>query len=315
MLKKTIVMASLLAGFNAYALDSALNTQAGITGEQPRLLVAGETKTPPDLSSLLSGQIKGSQLEKEGGIPLIRAEAIKEAAASLGARDGMAKVLDEVAVALKKQASLLDAQYDFSKLALSIPKDPSRALGRANPYQENGEFGMILPPVVLTGADADSFPSEDEMRIADQTYKVYAKSRLIPVDKATGYPVVPNWRDYLIFSFPEIQLPHESLLPRTEQERALWDEWVKKGWADGQRLGRTMFNDGFARLRRDFNGMLNYRLAYGEGMITRPQVAGVNMGVTGGGSEMRINDRVVRITDHSAFITDKTLWAPNSEKK
>ena len=316
MLKITALAAALAGSFAAVAADSPVNGQSAITGEAPKMFVAGQTEAPMELQDLMSDKIKGSKLDKVGDIPLIRAEAIKEAAASLGARDGMAKMLHDLATVIeKKHGRTLDAQFDFVKLALSVPVEPGKPMDPANPYAGNGEFGMILPPVILEGRDADSFPNEDEMRISDKIYKIHAKARLVPVDKQTSRPVVPNWRDYLIFTFPEIQLPHESLLPRNAQEKALWDEWVKKGWLDGQKQAQTMFKDGFARLKRDYNGMLNYKLAYVEGKVTRPMVAGVKMGVTGGASEMRINDRVVRITDHSSFVTDPAKWTGGAETK
>lgn len=271
-------------------------------------VIAGEGVAPPTLDSLMADQIKPAKVDEMAKIPTIRADALKETAASLGARAGLAHWLHEMALTLKRNEKSL-AIYDFEKLALSIPVKSGMPMTPPDPKNGNGEYAMILPPVLLDGRDADSFPNEDEMRIADRIYQIQAKARLIPVDKASGKPVVPQWQDYLTFSFEKPQMPHPSLLPKNDAEKTLWNEWVKKGWAEGVDQGKDIFDAGFARLNRDFGGMLKYRLAYAQGLITRPLVAGQNMGVTGGGSQMRVNDRVVRITDHSSLVADPSKWA------
>ena len=309
-IKKIVLL--ILAGFaitNANAKESPLSDN--MVNETPKVFIAGETEQPPNLNQLMN--TNGSKFARADEIPLIRAEAIKEAAASLGARGGLARKLHEISEILNAKKDVLDRQFDFAKLTLSIAMEKGKPLTHPDPKNGNGEYAMILPPVVVTGVDADSFPNEDEMRIADRTYKIINKAKIVPVDKQTKLPVVPNWRNYLIFSFTEIQKPHESLLPRNESEKRLWDEWVKKGWDDGYKLGDRMFKDGYAKLRRDFAGMEEYHLAYSEGKISRPQVAQLFMGITGGGTELRENDRVVRITDHSSFETNSDKWI-NSAK-
>ncbi len=275
--------------------------------------IAGQGAAPLGLAAIMADQIKPAKLDELAKIPTIRAEAIQEAAASLGARSGLARWLHDMAVALEKNEKHLQI-YDFEKLALSVPVNSGMPMTPPNPKTGNGEYAMMLPPVLLEGRDADSFPNADEMRIADRLYKIHAKARLIPVDKASGKPAVPHWRDYLTFSFERPQMPHASLLPKNEAEKTLWNEWVKKGWAEGVEQGKGMFDAGFARLERDFHGMLKYRLAYAQGVITRPLVAGQKMGVTGGGAEMRVNDRIVRITDHSSLVADPGKWSENEPK-
>lgn len=275
--------------------------------------IAGQGKAPMGLNELMADQIKPAKLDELAKIPTIRAEAIQEAAASLGARAGMARWLHDMAVALEKHEHSLKI-YDFEKLALSVPVNSGRPMTPPNPKTGNGEYAMILPPVLLEGRDADSFLSPDEMRIADRFYKIHAKARLIPVDKASGKPAVPHWRDYLTFAFEHPSMPHASLLPKNDAEKTLWNEWVKKGWDEGVEQGKSMFDAGFARLERDFHGMLKYRLAYAQGVITRPLVAGQKLGVTGGGMEMWVGDRIVRITDHSSLVADQARWIEKEPK-
>ena len=303
------------ACFVVSGLASAQSVINGLDWQEPKVVLPGQTQVPT-LGALLSDQVRvadsapGTVMD----VPTIRGQAIQEAAASLGARAGLARGLSDLDAALKKQIAVMDSSYNFSALALSIPMKPGLPATFPNPKTGNGEFAMVLPPVIIEGRDSDSFPNDDEMRIADRVYKIYNKARLIPVDKASGHPVVPDWRDYLVFSFQEVQMPHQTLLPRNDAEKRLWDEWVKKGWNEGMLQSKQLFDGGWARLNRDFKGMLNYRLAYSQGLVTRPQVAGVNMGVTGGGTEMRVNDRTVRITDHSSLVPDTGRWSTTIPK-
>lgn len=313
--KKIKMVGTMLA---ALALCGAAHAQGVIGGlgwDAPKVVLPGQGAAPPTLSAIMADRVKPSTGTQGGAeVPTIRGQAIQEAAASLGARAGLANGLSDFDAALRRQTTILDASYNFAALALSVPMRQGLPATAPNPYTGNGEYAMILPPVIVEGRDSDSVPSEDEMRIADRVYKIYNKARLIPVDKVSGHPAVPDWRDYLVLSFQEVQMPHPILLPQNDAEKAIWDEWVKRGWDEGLVQAKQLVDGGWARLNRDFKGMLNYRLAYSQGLVTRPQVAGVNMGITGGGTEMRLNDRTVKITDHSSLVPDTSRWSTLNPK-
>lgn len=305
---KSVVMATLIACLFAGAAHAQVAI-SGLDWQEPKIVVPGQGVAPPSLSAIMAESVRpGQSTPGVAEVPTIRAQALQEAAASLGARAGLARGLSDIDASLKRQVATLDRVFNFSSLVLSVPMRAGLPATYPDP-KKNGEYAMILPPVIVEGLDADSFPSDDEMRIADRVYKIYAKARLVPVDKKTGRPAVPDWRDYLVFSFQEVQMPHTSLLPKTDGEKMLWNEWVQRGWGEGLMQAQQLFDGGWARMNRDFKGMLNYQRAYAQGLASRPQVAGVNMGVTGGGTEMRINDRTVRITDQSALIPDTSRWS------
>lgn len=313
--KKAFGPVMFMAGFALTAAVHAQGVIGGLDWQEPKIVVPGQGVGTPGLSSILADSVRaGAYSAGTAEVPTIRAQAVQEAAASLGTRAGLARGLSDLDSALRKQGAAMDSSYNFSALALSVPMRAGQPATYPAPRTGNGEYAMILPPVIVEGRDSDSFPNDDEMRIAERVYKIHNKARLVPVDKASGRPAVPDWRDYLVFSFQEVQMPHASLMPRNDAEKAIWNEWVKKGWQEGLVQAQQLFDGGWARLNRDYKGMLNYRLAYSQGLVTRPQVAGVNMGVTGGGTEMRINDRTVRITDHSALVPDTTRWSSNNPK-
>lgn len=300
----------LLFSASAFAQNQASNITQGF--EQPKTKIAGlSTEKTPTLNSILADNIQTApSVSAMAEVSVIRAEALQEAAVSLGARAGLAKRLNDIAISIEKQTDIYDKSFNFTRLTIAIPSNEAQPT--TGPKGSNGEIAMLLPPILLDGRDADSVPNEDEMRLADRIYKIHQKSKLVPVDKRTGIPAVPNWRDYLIFSFQEVQMPHHALLPKNDAEKILWNDWVLKGWKEGEKQAEDLFENGFARLKRDFHGMLKARLAFSQGVLTLPMVAGVNMGVTGGGSEMRLNDRVIRITDQSALVPDPKRWTSNN---
>ena len=56
--------------------------------------------------------------------------------------------------------------------------------------------------------------------------------------------------------------------------------------------------------------MVLYRRLLAQGMITSPQVAKAELGVTGNANQIRINDEVMRITAHSALQPNSNKWKP-----
>lgn len=311
---KKIAMAAALLALTAGA-------QAQDNGSQSLMYAANgpgakiQAAEPPTLNVLMADQIKGSSFATAtSSVPTIRAEAIQQAAAGIGARAGMARRLRDYELSLGKIQSQLDADYDFTKLAIPVTVDPAKPAKGANPRKGDGEYAMILPAVLLDGRDSDSAPNEDEMRFADRTYDLHAKERLVPVDKKSGRPVVPTWRDYLVMSYPQVQTPHASMLPQNDAEKALWNAWVQDGWKKGQEQADAMYADANSRLKRDYHGMLKGHQARREGRMTETRVAGLQMGVTGGGKTMRVNDRVIRIVDHSGLVADPKKWNDSPDK-
>jgi defect-in-organelle-trafficking protein DotC len=85
------------------------------------------------------------------------------------------------------------------------------------------------------------------------------------------------------------------LLPKDDKERKAWREWVAEGWRLGVEQADEIFETDTARLLRDFRGIVLYRTLVAEGVISELFLAEANMGVTGGGDEMRVGDRIVRM--------------------
>ena len=69
-----------------------------------------------------------------------------------------------------------------------------------------------------------------------------------------------------------------------------------------------IFTDNLARLKRDYAGMVLYKKLLAQHMVSAPFVARTELGVTGGGSDMRINDQVLRITALPSLQSNSRKW-------
>ena len=83
---------------------------------------------------------------------------------------------------------------------------------------------------------------------------------------------------------------------------------MKLGWEDGYEQAADQFGDNLARLERDFTGMLRYKRLYELGMVTKPKLSRSELGITGGGKEMAIGDRVIKKTQDAQLNPNKNKW-------
>lgn len=211
----------------------------------------------------------------------IRATALKETAMTLGAQGALAWRSQEINKMLELNELSLEKTFNFRQLLL---KD------------------NVLPPVLSEGRNELNIADPNTLRLADHIYKIESPPRFVTAP--------PTWRDYLWTNFGKPEKPDSSLLPKTQDERDLWNEYIKIGWADGVQQANQIFSANLGRLKRDYAGMILYRKLLAENMVTAPFVAKTDMGVTGDENEMRVNDQILRITATSKLITNSHKWKP-----
>lgn len=209
----------------------------------------------------------------------IREMGLKETALSLGAQSGLAARAKLIDNQLVKQARRLDAIYNFNALIL----------------EHN-----VLPPVLLEGQNTLNLANAQSIRISDRTYKVAKQARFITTP--------PNWRQYLWMDFNKPEYPNVTLLPKTREEHELWKHAVEKGWKNGVEQADRILEESVARIKEDFHGMILYRKLLAMNMVSPPFVSHTDLGVTGDGDEMRIDDRVLRITALPALNVNSKEW-------
>lgn len=211
----------------------------------------------------------------------IRYAGIRQAAMSLGARGGLAWQARNLDMALAQEAIFLDQVFDFNQLLL-----------RHN----------VLPPVLAQSDNNLNLDNNDTLRIATKTYRIIRNARFVTAP--------PNWRAYLWMRYPKPNLTDRSLLPQTPAEAQVWNHFLKKGWLKGSQQAINIFTDNLNRMKRDMLGMILYRKLLALHMVSAPFVAKADLGVTGNGSQLRINDQVLRITAQSRLQPNPQKWKP-----
>lgn len=209
----------------------------------------------------------------------LRGKALQDTAMSIGAQGGLAWASDRINVRLDKDKWSLETVYNFNGMMLS-----------------HG----VLPPVLAEGDNSLNLADPNTIRIADKTYKIISQARFATTP--------PNWREYLWMNYTKPELPHKFLLPRNSEEKKVWRKYINVGWDLGIQQAYSIFQQSLARLKRDYKGMILYRKLLQENMVSPPYVSKTELGVTGDGSDMRINDQVLRITELPKLQTDTKGW-------
>lgn len=228
------------------------------------------------------GFVKASSLPAGSSqINPIRLEALKGAAISLGARGALAWRSLQINHTLSQETNYLTHVFDFNQILID---------------------GDVLPPVITQANNSFNLANSDAIRTSSKIYKIVSPARFVTIP--------PSWRGYLYMSFKKPTLPDHSLLPTTRAEAIVWNVYFKQGWKQGLHQANEIFSVNLSRLKRDYMGMVLYRKLLAEHMVNSPYVAHANLGVTGNSKEIRINDRVSRITAHSRLQTNPNKWTP-----
>lgn len=266
---------------NTYIVCSILLVSCTSTGNKSQL--TGDTTSLAGLQAMANS--KQPNLKDQQGISKIRETALKETALSVGAQSGLAWRAKYIDDELVKQTRHLDAIYDFNSLIL-----------------ENN----VLPPVLLEGRNTLNLDDMQTIRISDRTYKVAKQAHFVTTP--------PGWRQYLWMDYSQPERPHISLLPNTKDEKEIWYAYVAKGWQNGVDQANTILEESIARIKEDFTGMILYRKLLAMNMVTPPYVSHTDLGVTGDAEEIRIDDKVLRITALPALNVNSNEWRAALEK-
>jgi defect in organelle trafficking protein DotC len=209
----------------------------------------------------------------------LRIDSLKDSAMTIGAQGGLAWASNQMNTRMDKDSRYLDTIFNFNSMVLS-----------------HG----VMPPVLVQGNFSLNLDDPNTIRVADRTYKI--------VKQAYFATTPPNWREYLRVAYDKPPLPDRTLLPRSEFEQKIWRDGIRDGWAKGIEQAYSIFQQNLARLKRDYYGMVLYRKLLQQKMISPPFVARTELGVTGDGSDMRINDQVLRIVALPRLQTNSRNW-------
>jgi defect-in-organelle-trafficking protein DotC len=256
----------------------------------PKAIVAPKSEDgispPPPVLSDLQDQMQGEEAKADQMGLQIRADAMREAALSYGARGGLAFRTYEIQRRLAEYDTSLSKTYSFARLLIPAAS------------------GMTVEPPVISEADRAVIVKSggQAAATADRVFRINRIARIVTSAR--------SWRLYLERDWGRVEPPPGILLPREDVERAAWREFVKQGWSEGVQQAEETFEADLDRMTADYVGMIRYRELLAQGMVSPPFTLADDRGITGGGSEMRVGDRGLAITGQSQLIPRSNTWTP-----
>lgn len=211
----------------------------------------------------------------------MRAEALKDVAVSLAAQSALHWRSDQINATLTNESKTLDQTYNFDRLLLS---------------------DNVLPPVLSEARQTLNLDGPNTIRLADTTYEITSQAKFVTT--------TPTWRDYLWMDYPQPPKPDAGILPHNSKEIDLWRKYTEEGWNKGLEQANQIYSDNLSRLERDYKGMVLYRTLRAQNIVSAPFVSRTELGVTGGGENMNVNDQVLRITALPALEPNSKRWQP-----
>lgn len=227
---------------------------------------------------------KPKKAEPKEGEDKLRLPAMEETALAYGTRAGLAHETARINKRLEVNANLMTKAYNFQNLMLQGPNNT-----------------MVSPPVIAEAVDAwEAFDAGKTLRVADTVYEI--------IEQARFTPVAPMWQTYLITRFDDAQEPPEALFPQSEAEKDRWNRWIKQGWEKGREQAHEIFRANLDRLNRDFTGMVRYKALLEENKVSAPILTAAQLGTTGTGQDMRVNDNAIRMTAEPQLQVNSKGW-------
>lgn len=215
------------------------------------------------------------------GVNNIRLQGIRESAMSLGARGALAWRANHINATLEHSKAELNRIFNFRAILID---------------------NKILPPILTQNGPSIATTDQSVLRTSQTTYRLIQPARFVTT--------APTWRDYLIMNFKKPSVPDSSLAPKNKAEVQAWNYYLKMGWNQGIEQANAIFSVNLNRLKRDFNGMILYRILLAKNMVLAPHMATADLGITGDSNHIRVGDRIYRITANSSLQTNSQLWSP-----
>ncbi|MCP1551454.1 MULTISPECIES: type IV secretory system conjugative DNA transfer family protein [Methylorubrum] len=171
-------------------------------------------------------------------------KVVQRTARSAGIQDGYRDESSRIAAYLDTPeiAARLDARYPFP--AVMVGPD-------------------IVAPVVSELRDVRQTPTRTLLVTTLGSFEILRDARVAVQP--------PNWRDYLTVT-PAPETKATWTPPKGDVEQANWDVGYKGGLEVGVAQARAAFDDGLARLDRDFSGMRRYQDLAAQGAVSLPIV-------------------------------------------
>jgi defect-in-organelle-trafficking protein DotC len=257
----------LVTGSTPFSNASTVNSDSAYGSLQTDNLNLPTLKSIETLSAPVNAD-KSTLNEKDK----LRVPAMRDQALSYGARAGLSWASQQINNELQADSSQLTKTYDFNAFLI----------------KEAGDVTLLPPVISESDATYEQQNNGNILRVADTYYEIIQQARFAPVS--------PLWYTYLIRKYSVPSPPPTELLPKDDAEREVWKAYVDQGWDQGVQQATDIFKYDLNRLNRDYTGMIRYDSLLAQGKVSEPIVANMDYGVTGSGTDMRVNDRLYRIT-------------------
>jgi defect-in-organelle-trafficking protein DotC len=210
-----------------------------------------------------------------------REQAIVDEALALGVKAGLAWRLSDIERVVNARARDLDTYYNFGPLMVE---------------------SRVVPPVIAQARDLYNQDGDYALRLSGEYNKI--------VSQAKFSSTAPNWRSYLTFVKPVIDMSATAnmLRPKTDDEIRLFQHEVAQGWKQGEEQATRMFEYALDRLNRDYVGMIRYHEFVLQKRITQPVVATSTSAVTQEGSTLVEDETLLRLMNLPGFNANSVHW-------
>lgn len=236
---------------------------------------AGPHKGEPDeLTGLL--ELKGVSSKENTAVRLMRPAAIREAAQLVTFQTAIAWRYKQLVAATEGHGAIMDTAFDFSPLVMT-----------------QGD-ALIMPPLLTRAGASMRIENSGSATAAETTYELLEPARYIAT--------VPNWREFLMVDgFPEPEKPNPAVLPKNDEERAIWRAAVREAWSQGLAEADQLYADNVARMVRNYRGVMLYHLLTAQHLLSRVATASADLGMHTSDNKLNIGQKVYRITAPSMF--------------
>jgi hypothetical protein len=250
-----------------------------IVATLPKDQTTGPRKDEPsELAEIL--EMESGYPAKDGSVALMRPNAIREAAQLVAFQTAIAYRYKELLAATEKHAAIMDTAFNFSPLLMT-----------------QGE-ALILPPVLARAGASMRIESPETATTAQTSYEILSPAQYIAA--------APNWREFLMAnSFPQPEKPNPAVMPKNDEERAIWRAAAREAWARGLAEADELYADNVSRMVRQYRGVMLYHLLTAQHLLSQVNAASANLGMktSSDGEKLNIGQKVYRITAPSMFVT------------
>lgn len=274
------------ADADAMAVDDLTPAGADFSGTVAPPIAVGVTDYGADGNKQLDGLAKLRRpIKKAEGSP-IRARSLRDEALSYGLRSGLVWRYSNIERLLTSISVHLDDVYNFNPLLIE---------------------GRWIPPVVSRFEDWFEVESSDLASTIKVAYRIDAPARVVGD--------APDWRGFLMRRYPPPDAPVDAILPKDDAEAAMWDYYVRAGWAQGVRQADILFEANEASLTNFITGAINYHLLVSQGVmasvVTETRVGGIRVE----DDRLNIGEIVYETLAPAAFraYSEWDLTAPTAE--